>query len=101
MGIGSLCIIKAYFDVFKVFGYSKGNNRPRRDDCFLIGNYLFVFAVIFPLSPRICQANITDFAKNEVSISFNNLCLNSVLELSAPFYREFSTADIISFIFSI
>ena len=44
MGIGSLCIIKAYFDVFKVFGYSKGNNRPRRDDCFLMGNYLFVFA---------------------------------------------------------
>ena len=47
MWIGSLCIIKAYFDVFKVFGYSKGNNRPRRDDCFLIGNYLFVFAYYF------------------------------------------------------
>ena len=57
--------------------------------------------VVFPLSTRIWQASITNFAKNEVSISFNNLCLNSVLELSAPFYREFSTADIISFIFSI
>ena len=44
MGESRLCIIKADFDVFKVFGYSKGNNRPRRDDCFLIGNYLFVFA---------------------------------------------------------
>ena len=42
-----LCIIKAYFDVFKVFRYSKGNNRPRRDDCFLMGNYLFVFAYYF------------------------------------------------------
>ena len=47
MGESRLCIIKTYFDVFKVFGYSKGNNRPRRDDCFLIGNYLFVFAYYF------------------------------------------------------
>ena len=47
MGESHLCIIKAYFDVFKVFGYSKGNNRPRRDDCFLIGNYLFIFACYF------------------------------------------------------
>jgi hypothetical protein len=47
MGIGSLCIIKAYFDVFKVFGYSKVNKRPSQGDCLLIGNYLFVFAYYF------------------------------------------------------
>ena len=64
MGESCLCIIKAYFDVFKVFGYSKGNNRPSQGDCFLMGNYLFVFAVIFPLSTKmqlnkmkICKAN--------------------------------------------
>ena len=47
MGESRLCIIKAYFDVFKVFGYSKGNKRPCRNDCFLMGNYLFVFAYYF------------------------------------------------------
>ena len=47
MGESRLCIIKSFFDVFKVFGYSKGNNRPCRDDCFLMGNYLFVFAYYF------------------------------------------------------
>ena len=57
MWIGSLCIIKAYFDVFKVFGYSKGNNRPRRDDCFLIGNYLFVFCWLYPFMKKDFDVN--------------------------------------------
>ena len=47
MGESRLCIIKAYVDVFKFFGYSKGNKRPSQGDCFLMGNYLFVFACYF------------------------------------------------------
>ena len=62
---GSLCIINAYVDVFKFFGYSKGKKRQEYCRFFPYGNYLFVFAVIFSLSTRICQANITDFEKTK------------------------------------
>ena len=54
-----MCIIKAYFDVFKVFGYSKGNKRPSQGD-------LFVLADIFLLSIQVQQKKKEPQVKPEV-----------------------------------